>query len=298
MRIRCLTVTAITILWGASLSVFAQRAGQPYQKWEYKIVNFCKEEDRQADIHKLGEDGWELASTDVGISGEGAGSCQTYYFKRPLREGAKQTAQASNVAKPSIKPNAPQCSLPLENAPTIRGLRLGMNLEEFSALFPGWAANDYLRNQIKKAEKPPGYGAFQLFLHFSSGQAKANVTIFDGIDNFTVTFFDGKVGEFTVQYSFAAEPSISWTTDSWIAMIGGTFGLPDIKSWSGKDETQILCDGFEVKTRISTFPDYNNKTVRFERSSPRLTITNSSFRQIIEKRIKDDQEKNRRAFKF
>lgn len=287
MRVRCLTATAIVIWCGMGLSVVAQRSSAPYPKWEYKILNSCNEEDRKVDIHKLGEEGWELVNAD-------ASNCLTYYFKRPLREGVKPTATLPAPTAPS-KPGAPQCSLPLEKAPVIRGLRLGMSIDELWVLFPGRADEWNYKSQLTDADKPPKYGAVQLTFRPLSNPNKES--IFDGVREYRIVLLDGRVSEINVLYRFSEAQSVFWTNENWIAKLSEAFGLPGAESWLGKDEKQIICNGFELKTSITIFPG-GPEVVPVRLSSPRLTITDTAFRKIVEQRIKDDHEKRRREFKF
>lgn len=283
MTARRLAVT-IAILCGASLSILAQRSSQPYQKWEYKVINGCNEEDQKIDIHKLGEEGWELVGFD-------ATNCSVHHFKRPLREGAKPSASTPVPATPA----APQCVLPLEKAPVIRGLRLGMSFDDLLALFPGkpdrWADKD----TIKNVDKPPHYGAAKLM--FQPRQSSENGGIFEGVSWYQIIVFDGKVSEIGVSYSPTASQSVFWTDESWIAKLSETFGLPAMASWQGKGQKQLACNGFELKTWVSS-SDERNTAVPFKLSHQGLTITDLAFKKIIEQRIKDDHEKKRREFKF
>jgi hypothetical protein len=239
------------------------------------------------DIHKLGEEGWELVNAD-------ASNCLMYYFKRPLREGVKPTATPPVPTAPS-KPGAPQCSLPLEKAPVIRGLRLGMSLDELLALFPGRADDGNNKYRLKDADKPPKYGAVQL--SFSPLPDPKKESIFDGVSSYDIVLLDGKVREISVRYQGTPDPATSWTEASLIAKLSETFGIPGIESWSSKGQKQITCNGFELRIYIWNSGHYNG-VVPFQLSSASLTLTDTSFRKIVEQRIKDEQEKRRREFKF
>ena len=107
-------------------AAFAQQKTMQQQKWEYKIVNSCDPKDRGTDIQQLGEEGWELVATDLA----GENQCATRYFKRPKGSGSKQATK-----QPSQQSTAPQCSVPLDKAPPIRGLRLGMSVDELLSIF-------------------------------------------------------------------------------------------------------------------------------------------------------------------
>jgi hypothetical protein len=175
MRLRLTSV--LSALLGLFLFVsltFAQRARQPQQQWEYKIIDFCRAESQQTDLQKLGEEGWELVSTDPPASlGEGSRSCKIYYFKRPKRYGTP--------VPPAAKPEIPKCSLGLAQAPSFRGLRLGMSTDEVTALFPNH--RESITEAIKTADQPARYGLASLHLQSRCSGVEA---IFEDVYRFTM----------------------------------------------------------------------------------------------------------------
>jgi Domain of unknown function (DUF4177) len=109
----------------APAALAQQNANRP-QKWEYKVVNYCDPENQGINeleiIQYLGEEGWELVSADTRQVGETT-RCPVHYFKRPGSVESKQ-----------ITKRQPQCSVPLDRTPSIRGLRLGMSADELLSL--------------------------------------------------------------------------------------------------------------------------------------------------------------------
>ncbi len=266
-----------------NISVFAQRSNQSYQKWEYKIVNTCSNEFQETDIQKLGEEGWELVDTDL------ANCYRGYYFKRPVRNGVKPSATPP-------KPAAPQCTLPVEKAPVIRGLRLGMSLEELWKLFPDRAEQPEVKDVLKDVDKPPRYGAANL--SFSTPQRPDQESIFDGISGFNFIVLDGRVKEISIRYTGTQRSTPFWTPEGFITQISQTFSLPGIENWSGKSsQRKITCAGFELSISLRGYVD-SRGILPVEYSNPTISLADTTYKKIIQQRIENDQQKQRQAFKF
>src|SRR5262245_26762285 len=145
---------AMAMVFGASQlapASFAQQGGAQAQKWEYKIVNYCDQEyqgiDQQEYIEQLGEEGWELVSADTLPANETI-RCLIQYFKRP------KIAYPRQVAKPQ-----PQCSIPSDKTPNIRGIHLGMSADELlSLLAPNNNSKLRVENALNNAGPAPNYG--------------------------------------------------------------------------------------------------------------------------------------------
>lgn len=281
-----------TIFTGAfcslTFSAFAQQTAKQAQKWEYKIVNNCREEDRIISIHQLGEEGWELVSTDPAISGE-ASSCSIRYFKRPKGNSPKQPT------KPEQQP-PPRCTAPLDKAPTVRGLRLGMSGDEVLREYPDKSNKYIVEEALKKAGSALHYGlvGFGIFnLHQSETYA--------GIGGMTFKVFDGRVVEIGAEYDVNRKDlNPSWTIEEWVAKISETFGLPGIDAWQttqGRNQRRLACGGFVVEAKITNSYPYPNPELGLYHAS-QLVITDPSYRSVVEQRLKEDHRKIRRAFKF
>src|SRR5215510_789826 len=125
MRYEHYVVLAVVFLCFLSSPVaLAQRNTNQIQKWEYKLVT-CDPKAYAITIDQLGqlgEEGWELITKDEA-------SCGYYYFRRSKRVEAKQVKKQE-----SQQPTAQQCLVSLDNAPTIRGLQLGLGVEEIIPL--------------------------------------------------------------------------------------------------------------------------------------------------------------------
>jgi hypothetical protein len=277
----------------APAALAQQNTNQP-QKWEYKIVNYCDPENQEIDkqqyIQQLGEEGWELASADTQILGD-ATRCSVHYFKRPKGTESKQVAK-----------RPPQCSVPLDRAPTIRGLRLGMNADELlSVVAPNNNSKIQAETALKNAGLAPNYGLATFSLSPRNAAMMEVREKFAGIRDLNFKTFDGRVVEINVTYNMRS-PDLypSWTIDEWTAKVSSAFSLPGSNYWEpspGNDERKLKCKELEVDAAILP-PSFAALPAIGIYRTPSLTITDPSYRQVLDQRAKSDQEQKQREFVF
>jgi hypothetical protein len=293
MRYRRLMTMAIVFASSPfAPAAFAQQKTMQQQKWEYKIVNSCDPKDRGTDIQQLGEEGWELVATDL----VGENQCATRYFKRPKGSGPKQATK-----QPSQQTAAPQCSVPLDKAPTIRSLRLGMSVDELLSIFtPNTNSKFNAEKALKNADSSPNYGLATFMLYPSEATTGAKEK-FAGISTLNFKTFDGRVVEINVTYDVNS-PHLypSWTIDEWAAKVSNTFSLPGPNNWEtspNNEQRKLKCKELEVEATLFSrgYPILPGIGIY---QTPRLTITDPSYRQVMEQRAKSDQEKKQREFVF
>jgi hypothetical protein len=283
-------LTAMGIVFAGFLfaptALAQQKTNQP-QKWEYNIVNTCDPKDRGTDIRQLGDEGWELVATDL----VGENQCGTRYFKRPKGAEPKQTTKQPVRA-------APQCSVPLDKAPTIRGLHLRMIADELLSLVRANSTSKVrAETALKEAGSAPNYGLATFVLYPSEATMEAKEK-FAGIAYFNFKTFDGRVVEMDVIYESNTRLYPSWTINEWTAKVSNSFGLPGSNYWepSPRDnQRKLKCKELEVEVTI--FPPYVIPGIGLYQT-PHLTITDPSYRQVMEQRAKSDQEKKQREFVF
>jgi hypothetical protein len=277
-----------------ALAALAQQNANQPQKWEYKVVNYCDPENQGINeleiIQYLGEEGWELVSADTRPVGETT-RCPVHYFKRPGSVESKQ-----------ITKRQPQCSVPLDRTPSIRGLRLGMSADELLSLL---AFNNNSRlpveTALKNAALAPNYGLTTFSLSPRDSTMMEVREKFAGINGFSFTTFDGRLVEIHVTYS-RRSPDLypSWTIDEWTAKISSSFSLPGANYWetsSSNDQRTLKCKGLEVEAVINP-PIYTIFPALGIYRTPSLTIIDPSYRQVLDQRVKSDQENKQREFVF
>jgi hypothetical protein len=288
---------AMAMVFGASQlapASFAQQGGAQAQKWEYKIVNYCDPENLGVDnrqyIQQLGEEGWELVSSETQMVNETT-KCLVQYFKRPKGPEPRQ-----------VMTRHPQCSIPTDKAPAIRGVRLGMDANELLSLL---APRDNLKLRIEttinNASLAPNYGLATFTLSPGEASMMEVKEKFAGINFFNFTTFDGRVVEINVNYA-RRSPDLypSWTIDEWTAKLSSAFNLPGPQLWEplpNNDQRNLKCKGFEVEAVVNPPVILPLPALGIYRT-PSLTIIDPSYRQGLDQRVKSDQELKQREFVF
>jgi hypothetical protein len=280
-------------------AAIAQQNGNQLQKWDYMVVNYCDPEnqdiDKQPYIQQLGEEGWELVSADTQILGDGT-RCPIHYFKRP------KVVESKQVTKRAPQPAAPQCSVPLDRAPNIRGIHLGMSADELlSVIAPGNNSKLQAETALKNAGLAPNYGLAIFTLSPRNAAMMEAKEKFAGINRIGFKTFDGRVVEINVIYSMRS-PDLypSWTIDEWVGKVSNAFGLPGLNNWEpspSNDQRRLKCKELEVEAAIVS-PGYTILPALGIYRTPSLTITDPSYRQVLDQRAKSDQEQKQREFVF
>ncbi len=139
------------------------------------------------------------------------------------------------------------CQLTAVQAPQVRGLRLGMSLDEFLALFPGSRVE--FANQLARFEIPQNYGINSINVN---EPARFAGDTFKGISSVQATFIDKQLGGFSLSYQ-----NTHWAhPDEFIDKLGEFFNLPKALTWSitGRGETSVnkmvRCMGVEFSVGI------------------------------------------------
>ncbi|HVF58136.1 MAG TPA: hypothetical protein VM934_18450 [Pyrinomonadaceae bacterium] len=120
-----------------------------------------------------------------------------------------------------------RCTLKVENAPELRGFRLGMTVNQFKARFPGVVISDAeFGMQGAHVAKKDGEGL-------------------EGISRIGFEFVDGRLTAFQANYA----NSINWDSqEQFTERVGESLKLP--KAWQGGDT--MICDGFTITAGINS----------------------------------------------
>lgn len=264
----------IVITLAASLTVLAQRKNET-EKWEYLITSGCNSgafwrDGRNLLFDEIGERGWEL----VGISNRGD-NCPEFYFKRPKVAGRVEKPLPTSPPPRTPEPEkAPQCDLTLAQAPVIRGLKLGMSLDEVFALFPGSNLDGRIAKEMASSED---FGLSRVFINLENyPQAKEK---FSGINYISFTLFDRKVVGLNISYQTAN--GANWSIEKLLPKFIETFKLPSIERWNYNN---LHCQGFNITI--------NNQAQYVE-----FSLTDNSYQKLQEQRREAFRESKRQEFK-
>src|SRR4030095_7098060 len=89
-------------------------------------------------------------------------------------------------------PQPQPCTLKLSQAPAVRGVKLGMTVDELFPLFPGMSDNAEVQRTISAAEGFPNFGEVAFSIYPSNWGNKEQ---FAGISNVWVHAFDRRIKE-------------------------------------------------------------------------------------------------------
>ena len=137
----------------------------------------------------------------------------------------------------------PACGLTESNSPAVRGIRLGMGVDQLVALFPASAKRKEVRDALDRARA--GNEIVQvLFDPTADGER------FAGVESVGARIYKGHVAAFNVSYVGTTWGSI----DEWVAKLAEAYGLPDSSRWAaGPSESPnkvLACNGIEVEAAL------------------------------------------------
>ena len=186
------------------------------------------------------------------------------------------SSQASNPALAQTR-----CNLTEANAPSVRGLRLGMSTQQFLALFPGITKKKEMKDTIEKAKStsaadPVSFGVDPI----TDGGGNQ----FAGIESVSATFYRGHLVDFTVQYGGASWRNI----DEWVAKLAESFNLPRAQDWGmGPNESPnkiVRCEGIMIEAAI-------------QGGSASIRVQSTGYLKDSDERAKASEDKKRQDFK-
>jgi len=234
----------IVLTLATSLTVFAQKKNET-EKWEYLITSGCAYNEFWRDgknlfFEEIGERGWEL----VGISNRG-NDCPEFFFKRFKVAGRVEKPLPTSPPPKTPEPEkAPQCDLTLAQAPVIRGLSLGMSVEDVFATFPG-GNYDVEINRLLNAKDNLGLARFTIQLD----KYPVVKDRFSGINWITFGLFDRKVVEIKINYQLHYQAN--WSQEQLVAKFIESLKLPGPEKWT--NGSTLNCKGFQVYISNSDF---------------------------------------------
>ena len=172
-----------------------------------------------------------------------------------------------------------KCSLTIAQSPAIRGLKLGMGVEEVLRQFPGSSDEPHIRAAVSGADKEFGIARISLPTRPHASESK-----FAGISALSLEFLDSRLSSLWVQYAGPEWRSV----DEFISRLSGPFNLPGPNSWepaNAVDQKTLKCAGFEIRVSAGG-PTLNSVLLR-----------NPAVEQIVRNRKEEVKERARQAFK-
>jgi hypothetical protein len=279
MKVRICLVALCSLLFHCS-AAYGQtpKKDDRSAEWEYTQLSTPS----NGLLNHYAKDGWEVASS-AGWANDN-GSSYWVILKRSKSHPLFGTQTAEMPIPAPAPPPKPTCKLTLAQAPVIRGLRLGMTSDELFAIFPANEREEFDRAQkLKSAELPPHYGYTHFDFYPSQYQTKDR---FMGIDSIRFGLFDRKVVYIGAGYSNTPQFD---RQGQLMEIITRQFGLPEFKDWPGYNEywnhPSLSCDGFMFQM--------SGLSGAFS-----ISLTDPTYKKIMEDRGQADRAKKREGFKL
>src|SRR5688572_16691705 len=135
---------------------------------------------------------------------------------------------------------AGECKLKLSQTPAIRGIRLGMTIDQALGLFPGSESSEEIRARLAQ----PNFGLVSTVIYPSNLGLKEK---FEGVHSVNLGFLDGELNFFSISYN-----GPHWgNEDQFATKVAEALSLPGVESWKpASGGKAIVCDGFDLMVRL------------------------------------------------
>ena len=135
------------------------------------------------------------------------------------------------------------CSMAMDQAPVVNGLRIGLTRDEVLGLFPGIKDDAEVRASLAAAPSPLGVNSFLIRPDKYESKDK-----FPGVNQITFTLLDGRVSKLHIGYN---GPEYSHVDRFVETFVKGT-NLPAADAWEpyvGMDNQMkiLTCGDFEIR---------------------------------------------------
>lgn len=190
-----------------------------------------------------------------------------------------------------------KCTYSASSLPAVRGLRLGMSVEELEARYKG------LRVPLPNSN---GYAEVVLFVEVTESKPdvspgrgiavikRQSFPEWVGVEKMILSFVDARLSDFTILYT-AGEPD--WrSSEEFAASVTASFGIP-LKSWKkwGVYAMYLECAGFRVEAKVENYAGHNGGILRVTDTSASALL--QSRHEGVRQREEEEAERRKRVFK-
>lgn len=182
-------------------------------------------------------------------------------------------------AQPDDTPQ--KCSLDLSRAPTLRGLRLGMSVEELKARSP--------HLEVKTSSNGEGLSFADVYY----GSQASDEFDFDGLHALHFGLVDGRLSN--IEFSYLNQPAYAQRPHEFIDKVAGQLGLDARWCEASTARTCVIsCEGFEVSI---TTPETYISGAGISTSTPKVSFRDVTAEQEAEVRRRSIEEEERQQFR-
>jgi hypothetical protein len=160
----------------------------------------------------------------------------------PVNNHSVPGASPTQTTDAAVSDRAP-CSLVMDQAPVLNGLRLGMTPEQVLALFPGSKEDPEVSSDLSNPASR--FGTSSLLIRPDNFKSKER---FVGVSQITFTLLDGRVSDINMGYNGPEYPHV----DKFVAKFTEGTNLPAADAWEayvGLDTQMktLTCKDFEIR---------------------------------------------------
>jgi hypothetical protein len=187
------------------------------------------------------------------------------------------------------------CKLTIESAPTLRGIHIGMSLEETSKTFKfslrpkkiliekDYEEFDALTKKTIEKQKKLDLGAFRVDFVIGDELLKANPDL-KGINLFYGEYFNNKLYHFKVYYDKNFYSFVS--TKEFVSTVAVLLDIPE-QMWLSENNSKdhfsfVRCSDFNVYAKIIFF---SNKIKENDKEVISLSVTNTNTEREIDRKF-------------
>jgi hypothetical protein len=166
-----------------------------------------------------------------------------------------QSPQTSSQSQTSARPqNHSTCSLTPGQAPAVRGIKLGMSVEQVLSIFPESSERPDVKQALGNSESYPTYGIAHLYFQMVMYPSLARDR-FAGIDGIAITLFDGRVVELQIIYAGrnSSPRGPFWpNVEDFVSKLSEAYALPDARDWHqfGPGTKVLQCNGINLEANL------------------------------------------------
>jgi|GEM_PF-2519945 len=144
-------------------------------------------------------------------------------------------------------PLAQPCTLKIAQAPAVRGVKIGMMIDEVLPLFPGSSESGAVKQSLSTAEGYPNFGYAYFGLDPSSWGKPER---YAGINSYWINTFDRRIVGLSITYQQFPAGARWKNPDDLIQRFSDALHLPGPNAWvsdpNGGGRRKLQCDGFEI----------------------------------------------------
>jgi len=177
------------------------------------------------------------------------------------------------------------CSIKLDQAPSLRGIKLGMSLNQVLDLIPGSREDKNVTDFLEAARRGHPAASYEKRSLDFQASSYPSLPMFNNLRHITVQTFDDRVTHISVGYDYPPWERV----DDFVVKVAESLNLPGVKEWEqvggSTSYKNLKCQGFEVYVFADNGPNSS------------VTLLDLTAGRKIAERKKAVIEKARKEFK-